>query len=167
MLFYLNPTSSIHFLYFIFIEYVYSSQIIKLTRLIMRTLFKTFALGILSTSIAMPYAFAADQTKEDAHDEKIEVTQVNVTDQELAAIYVLSDICPKLVKDKDAFDAGYQRLLKDFIPDAADPEATIKKLVKEKSFKSILKEAQGDAKKAGKEANTGVCEDVLNYQPQN
>ena len=85
----------------------------------------------------------------------------------MAAIYVLSDICPKLVKDDEAFEAGYARLLKEFLPESTDPTTDIKKLVKEKSFKSVLKEAQSDAKKAGKEANIGVCEDVLNYQPQN
>lgn len=133
----------------------------------MRTLLKTLAVGILSTSfMAMPTAFAANKDKK-TQDENIEVTQHNVTNEELAAIYVLSDICPKLVKNDDAFEAGYARLLKDFLPDAADPNAEIKKRVKEKSFRSVLKEAQSDAKKAGKEANKGVCEDVLNYQPQN
>ncbi|MDM1757296.1 MULTISPECIES: hypothetical protein [Acinetobacter] len=133
----------------------------------MHTLLKTLAVGILSTSfMAMPTAFAANKNA-DAQDENIEVTQHSVTNEELAAIYVLSDICPKLVKDNDAFEAGYARLLKDFLPESADPAAEIKKLAKEKSFKSVLKEAQSDAKKAGKEANTGVCEDVLNYQPQN
>lgn len=135
----------------------------------MHTLLKTLAVGILSTSfIAMPNAFAADKkAKAATQDENIEVTQHNVTNEELAAIYVLSDICPKLVKDDEAFDAGYARLLKDFLPDSADPAAELKKLAKEKSFKSVLKEAQNDAKKAGKAANTGVCEDVLNYQSQN
>ena len=133
----------------------------------MRTLLKTLAVGILSTSfITMPTAFAADKNT-DAQDENIEVTQHSVTNEELAAIYVLSDICPKLVKDDEAFEAGYARLLKEFLPESTDPTTDIKKLVKEKSFKSVLKEAQSDAKKAGKEANIGVCEDVLNYQPQN
>ncbi len=48
-----------------------------------------------------------------AQEENIEVTPLQqVTQQELAAIYVLSEVCPSLVKEQDQFHQGYTKLAK-------------------------------------------------------
>ncbi|WP_445115577.1 MCR_0457 family protein [Acinetobacter sp. WZC-1] len=124
---------------------------------------KLLTVGILaSTMTFMPQAFAADK-KAQKHDENIEVTQQQVTQEELAAIYVLSEICPSLVKKDQKFDQGYSRLVKDYLPDEQHPEAALINLSKQASFKKVLNEARQDAKKAGDKGNLAVCSDVSNY----
>lgn len=119
--------------------------------------------ALISTASAFSMTYAA---KSDEVSENIEVTQQAVTPQELAAIHVLSEVCPKLIdqKDEQAFDEGYARLVKDYMPNESNPETALKKLSKQKSFQSILKEARSDAKKAGNKQNLAVCEDVKAYQ---
>lgn len=54
-----------------------------------------------------------------AQNENIEVTPLQkVTQQELAAIYVLSEVCPALIQDKDQtkFNQGYAKLAKEYMP---------------------------------------------------
>ncbi|ENV33999.1 MCR_0457 family protein [Acinetobacter gerneri] len=124
---------------------------------------KLMAVGLLSTSFLIPQAFAASQkTKSD--EENIDVTQIQVTKEELAAIYVLSEICPKLQGKSDKFDAGLSRLTKEYMPNEKNPVSALKSLSKQAAFQSALKEARSDAKKAGDKNNKEICEDVSNYQ---
>ncbi|HAM67037.1 MAG TPA: hypothetical protein DCP65_14640 [Acinetobacter nosocomialis] len=77
-------------------------------------------------------------------------------------------MCPSLIGKKDAeFAQGYERLVKDYLPNEADPVAALEKRSKDKSFKKVLKEARNDAKAAGNEQNKLVCQDVKAYQSQN
>lgn len=127
-------------------------------------LVKLLSLGILSTSFAMsPFAFAEKQKPADT-SENIEVTQQQVTKDELAAIFVLSEICPKLTKKDDQFNSGYSQLLKEYMPTDKTPETSLKSLMKQSSYSPALKQARLDAKNAGDKENTAVCEDVKNYQ---
>lgn len=97
-------------------------------------------------------------------DENIEVTPLQqVTQQELAAIYVLSEVCPDLVSDQKQFENGYNSLAKEYLPQQENPTAYLKKLSKEKKFKPILAEAQADAKKAGKAKNQEICTELSTY----
>ncbi len=126
------------------------------------TFSKLCAFGLLASSMVFTsHTFAA--AKETSHDENIEVTQTQVTKEELAAIYVLSEVCPSLIKEDKKFDQGYARLLKDYLPGENNPATAIKTLSKQSSFKAALKEARQDAKKAGDKGNLGVCQDVSNY----
>ncbi|WP_338558849.1 MCR_0457 family protein [Acinetobacter sp. KS-LM10] len=121
------------------------------------------AAGILSTSFAMSSTAFAEQNKADIK-ENIEVTQQNVTKDELAAIYVLSEVCPPLVPQDDKFKAGYNSLLKDYLPNEKSPDAALKSLVKQSAFKTALEQARLDAKTAGEQGNKKVCNDVKDYQ---
>lgn len=127
------------------------------------TSLKQAALAItLSSLITLPSAYAATAQSEE-HAENIEVTQQQVTTEELAAIFVLSEICPALIKKDQAFDQGYSNLLKEYLPQEKNPAASMSNLSKQASFQKALKEARSDAKKAGDTENTEVCKDVLNY----
>ncbi|UIJ76809.1 MCR_0457 family protein [Acinetobacter sp. SH20PTE14] len=111
-------------------------------------------------------AFAFTTMSAHAADEKIEVTPTpQVTSQELAAIYVLSEVCPKLVNDKDRpkFEAGYAKLAKEYMPNEKNPVNALQQLSKQKSFKDALKEAQSDAKKAGDKKNGAICKELTAY----
>ena len=117
--------------------------------------------------------FAADKKKttekKTENENVVEVTpQQTITPEELAAIQVLSEICPSLIGKKDAdFTQGYERLVKDYLPNETDAVSALEKRSKDKGFKKYLKEARQDAKAAGDEQNTLVCQDVKAYQSQN
>ena len=131
--------------------------------LIQSKLSKLLTLVVICGSTVIPTAYAASE-KAHSKNENIEVTQQQVTPEELAAIYVLSDICPALL-DKDAkFDHGLEQLLHDYMPGEKQPLVALKKLSKQSSFKPALQQAQEDAKKAGDKANRDICQDVVNYQ---
>lgn len=111
-----------------------------------------------SSLIAIGSAHAANK------DENIEVTPLQqVTQQELAAIYVLSEVCPSLVSDQSQFENGYNTLVKEYLPQQKNPTEYLKSLSKEKKFKPILAEAQADAKKAGKAKNQEICKELSTY----
>ena len=124
------------------------------------SMFKSLSLGLLTTAlITLSVTHAATQ-----QDENIEVTpNQKITQQELAAIYVLSEVCPSLVKENDQFKKGYAKLAQEYLPQEQDPVNALQKLSKQKNFKSILAEAKSDAKKAGDVKNKEICQELTTY----
>jgi len=124
------------------------------------SLFKSLSLGLLTTAaMSLSATHAAKQ-----QDENIEVTPIQkVTQQELAAIYVLSEVCPSLVKNDAQFSRGYSKLAHEYLPQEKDAVSALSKLSKEKKFKSILTEARSDAKKAGDAKNKEICQELMTY----
>ena len=122
--------------------------------------FKSLSLGLLTTALmTLSVTHAATQ-----QDENIEVTPTQkITQQELAAIYVLSEVCPSLVKENDQFKKGYAKLAQEYLPQEQDPVNALQKLSKQKNFKSILAEAKSDAKKAGDVKNKEICQELTTY----
>ncbi|MDP7804239.1 MCR_0457 family protein [Acinetobacter baumannii] len=136
-----------------------------------KSLVQSLSVVLLMTMATVSYAADKKKTaeKKTENENIVEVTpSKGTTPEELAAIQVLSEICPSLIGKKDAeFAQGYERLVKDYLPNEADPVAALEKRSKDKSFKKVLKEARNDAKAAGNEQNTLVCQDVKAYQSQN
>jgi len=124
------------------------------------SMFKSLSFGLLTTAVmSFSVTHAAKQ-----QDENIEVTPIQkVTQQELAAIYVLSEVCPSLVKDDAQFSRGYSKLAQEYLPQEKDAVSALSKLSKEKKFKSILAEARTDAKKAGDSKNKEICQELTTY----
>ena len=124
------------------------------------SMFTSLSLGLFTTALmTLSVTHAATQ-----QDENIEVTpNQKITQQELAAIYVLSEVCPSLVKENDQFKKGYAKLAQEYLPQEQDPVSALQKLSKQKSFKSILAEAQSDAKKAGDVKNKEICQELTTY----
>lgn len=123
------------------------------------------AMLVASAGLTTSNTFAASDKTEDASHENIDVTQINVTQEELAAIYVLSEICPSLLKKQTGFETGYANLLKDYLPQEKKPVDYLSNLSQQGHFKDVLKQARDDAKRAGDQANLEICQDVVNYQP--
>ncbi len=99
-----------------------------------------------------------------AADENINVTPTQkVTKEELAAIFVLSEICPSVVKDKSQFNQGYNKLVTEYMPGQSNPVERLNQMAKQKDFRNILAEAQADAKKAGKQKNQVICDELTTY----
>ncbi|OTG94448.1 hypothetical protein B9T24_11865 [Acinetobacter sp. ANC 4654] len=124
------------------------------------SMFKSLSLGLLTTTL-MTFSVTHAATQQ---DENIEVTPTQkITQQELAAIYVLSEVCPSLVKENDQFKKGYAKLAQEYLPQEQDPVNALQKLSKQKNFKSILAEAKSDAKKAGDVKNKEICQELTTY----
>ena len=124
------------------------------------SMFKSLSLGLLTTALmTVSVTHAATQ-----QEENINVTPTQkITQQELAAIYVLSEVCPSLVKDDAQFSRGYSKLAQEYLPQEKDAVSALSKLSKEKKFKSILAEARTDAKKAGDSKNKEICQELTTY----
>src|SRR5690606_4887979 len=124
------------------------------------SMFKSLSLGLLTTALmTVSITHAATQ-----QEENINVTPTQkITQQELAAIYVLSEVCPSLVKDDAQFEKGYSKLAQEYLPQEKDAVSALSKLSKEKKFKSILAEARTDAKKAGDAKNQEICQELTTY----
>ncbi len=123
----------------------------------MRTLFKKIA--VISTLTFSSLVFANDA-------QQIEVTQNNIkiTSEELAAIYVLSEICPTLIENQDQFNQGLETLAQEYLPNSQQAVTTLNELAQQQSFKAVLDEARQDAKKAGNKVNKSICEEVSVYK---
>ena len=117
---------------------------------------------LIMSSFATSPVFAADKK---SVAEKIEVTPISedVTKEELAAIYVLSEICPSLIGKDLKFNKAYEKLVKAYLSNEDDAVDVLKKRVKSKDFKAALKEARNDAKNASDDDNRQICDDVRNY----
>ena len=124
------------------------------------SMFKSLSLGLLTTALmTVSVTHAASQ-----QEENINVTPTQkITQQELAAIYVLSEVCPSLVKDDAQFEKGYSKLAQEYLPQEKDAVSALSKLSKEKKFKSILAEERTDAKKAGDVKNKEICQELTTY----
>ena len=119
---------------------------------------KTTSLALL-TAFTFSFAHA-----EESKDENIDVTpNQTVTHQELAAIYVLSEICPGMVKDQNKFKAGYSQLVSEYMPGQKNPVEALNQLSKNTKFQPILTEAQQDAQKAGQQKNQAICTELTTY----
>jgi len=120
-------------------------------------LFKSLSALTLAATLFSPTVFAAN--------ENIDVTPTNqqVTHEELAAIYVLSEVCPSLVKDIAKFEQGYGKLAKEYLPSQKDPVQALNQLSKQSSFSKVLNEARQDAKTAGKTKNQAICNELVSY----
>lgn len=126
---------------------------------------KLFTVALLSVStFFITSTYAETEQSQKQQNENIEVTQQNVTDEELAAIFVLSEICPDMTKQDEKFTTGYNLLLADYLPGNKKPLETLKNMSKKNQYAATFKEARADAKKAGEQANLEICQDVINYQ---
>ena len=117
---------------------------------------------LIMSSFATSPVFAADKK---SVAEKIEVTPISedVTKEELAAIYVLSEICPSLIGKDLKFNKAYEQLVKAYLSNEDDAVDVLKKRANSKDFKAALKEARNDAKAASDDDNRQICDDVRNY----
>ena len=128
-----------------------------------KNVFKTLGLSFLITSsLFTTTVFAAEKKSE---PEKIEVTPTSegVTPQELAAIYVVSEICPDLIGKDLKFNKAYDNLVKSYLSNEPNAVDILNKRAKTKEFQAPLAEARKDAKAASEDDNRQICDDVRNY----
>ncbi|MFB2539380.1 MULTISPECIES: MCR_0457 family protein [unclassified Acinetobacter] len=87
--------------------------------------------------------------------------------QEVAAVQVMGETCPMIIGKNDNFTAGYQALLKEFLPTFADTQQALQALNEDPMYKAALTEARSDMAKATQEYNRGVCLGVIEWHNMN
>ncbi|WP_235985040.1 MCR_0457 family protein [Acinetobacter baretiae] len=113
---------------------------------------------LLALPVSSLYAKATE-----TEDKNIDVTpqQTGVTDEELAAIYVLSELCSDYGFKKDPnYRSGYAELLKENMPGIQNPMNALQMRTKQKDFKPFLEQARQDANKAGEAENKEICKEI-------
>ena len=128
-----------------------------------KNVFASLGLSLLITAtVVTPATYAAEKK---SSTEKIEVTPMadNVSDQELAAIYVLSEICPSLIGKDLKFNTAYENLAQAFLANEKDAVKMLNQRAKAKDFQVALTEARNDANAASEDDNRQICDDVRNY----
>lgn len=138
--------------------------ILKLMSLIMRMTLKMLSISLISaSSFLMTQSFAAPNKA--ASEENIDVTQEQISLDEIATVYNLSLICPSLIDNKDSkkFNHNYDIELKKVLPNETNPQEAIKQLSKQKDFKNSLKQIQAESKRFGDKENKEMCQEVVDY----
>ena len=87
-----------------------------------------------------------------------------ISEEEMAALYVLSQICPALVDDQQQLQQGYENILRDYIPQLKQPAKALQQLSQQPRFATILREAEVTARQAGEQQNRIICEEILAYR---
>ncbi len=127
----------------------------------MHHLLKSLAIASILTAFTVS-AFA--QNEKSSTDENVEISsQLQTTKEEIAAIQVLSEICPDIIGKNKNFDSGYQRILTDFLPGISNPVLAVQALSEEEDYQVILKQARQDAANASREENREVCLGVIEW----
>lgn len=122
---------------------------------------KTFLIAISAVTLTSSFAYATTDSKTES--ENIDVTPDNkgTSPEELAAIYVLSEICPSYgLKNDENYQTGYANLVKDYMPDESNPVNALNEKAQQKDFLKYIKEARKDAKKAGDTQNQDICKEI-------
>lgn len=132
----------------------------------MNTLFNLRTVSILLLSVACTTGVA--NAAKNTVDSKVEFkNNLPITQEEIATVNVLSEICPKILGKNPNFDAGYRRLLGDLLPDFQDPVTALRALQDDQEYQQKLNEARQQAKNAPVDDNREVCLDVVQYQKVN
>lgn len=91
------------------------------------------------------------------------VSQQQSSMHEVAAIQVLSEICPQIIGKNRNFDSGYHLLLSDFLPGFKDPELALQALNENEDYLKALKTEREEAAKSTRENNREVCLGVIQW----
>lgn len=129
-----------------------------------KNVFKTLSLSLLIASSAFASTTFAANAKQESENIDVTSTVQSTTQEELAAIYVLSEICPKLIDEDKKFSQGYERLVKEYLPKESKAVDLLNTRAKAKDFQKFLVEARKDASAATQAQNRQICEDVQNYK---
>lgn len=116
------------------------------------------------SALCLTAVFAVSSPVAIAQDTNHEVTPTQyVTEEELAALFVLSEICPNLVDNPSAFEQGYQNFVQSYLPELKQPLVALKHFAQQTQSAPILLEAQQDAKQAGTVKNREICQELTTY----
>lgn len=86
-----------------------------------------------------------------------------ISEEEMAAIHVLAQICPKLVNDQQQWQQGYANILRDYLPGLKQPAAALQQLSQQPQFQPILRQAEETAQHEGDRKNRVICEEIMSY----
>lgn len=127
---------------------------------------KSCSVAALVSSLFATSIYAVDAVNPVTVQDNIKVSDesTSTTQEELATIYVLSEICPNIIGNSKAFEQGYARLAKDYWPLKGDAVKGLKQRAQQQGFEKYLTQARQNANNMTAQNNREVCEDVMAYQ---
>lgn len=123
-----------------------------------------WAMLFSGATLLSPLSSAAENNSSTSANIEVVPDDEKTTQEELAAIFVLSEICPNLIGKSKAFDQGYARLVKDYWQDQGNPVQSLAARAQQDSFKKYLTEARQNAQSVSTQNNRDVCTDVIAYR---
>lgn len=127
---------------------------------------KKVTLSLLTTlTLSISISHAAESN--DLENIEVSSADKGTSAEELAAIYVLSELCPQLgYQNNSSFKAGYASLVKEYLPNEQNPLGALNRKAQQKDFQNYLVEARKDADQAGDAQNKAICKEIttINYQ---
>ncbi|XID75946.1 MCR_0457 family protein [Alkanindiges sp. WGS2144] len=114
-----------------------------------------------SGSLSLANAAAASKDTDNRVEFK---SSLPVTQEEIAVVDVLGEICPKILGKNTNFDAGYKKLLADLLPTIEQPVLALQALQEDAEYQKILQQAHDNANRATVQENREVCLDIVHYQ---
>lgn len=129
---------------------------------------KTLGLGASLICVASLNTVAIAAPAKANADNRVEFkSSLPITQEEIAAVDVLGEICPKIIGKNTNFDKGFERLLTDLLPNIEQPVLSLKALKDDADYQKILAEARSDANRATVQENREVCLEIVNYPAAN
>ena len=127
------------------------------------------ALSIFTTlSYAQEINLDVEETSAAVSEEQ-QVNEVTLsqqaTDEELAAIYMISEFCPSLLEEQQqsAFEESFAKLVAEYLPKQPQALGYLKLLSSQQTFQPYLNQAKSDVAQAGDEKNRAICQDLVTY----
>ena len=102
------------------------------------------------------------RTTDSSAQNKVEFSNtMAVTQEEIAAVNVLGEICPKILGNDPHFKTGYAKVLGDMLPATIkDPVLALDALKDDREYQAILQQARVDASKYSLQKNREVCQEI-------
>lgn len=128
-------------------------------------MFKQLFSGMMLAALACIHSsYASEDNQANNSVNEVNLVQQS-TDDELAAIYVMSEFCPSLLEpnQQEGFAKGYQQLVEEYLPEQQQAVSYLKLLSGQKSFEAVLKQAKSDVEQAGDLKNVEICRDLVTY----
>lgn len=126
----------------------------------------TLALSLCVAPLAMAKTENTSKKSTKNNEQTLNIDFTQTTPQELAAVAIIDESCQSLIQIDDLYHKGLQRLMKELLPNNANPIADLRILTQSKAFEPMMLEARQDAQNAGDVKNREICLDIQRYAQQ-
>src|SRR5690606_465518 len=111
------------------------------------------------TTIAMTMLTGSLRAASAAEDLSAEVDLT--TQEDLASVQALTELCPGIVGQNAQLDQNAQKLISQYLTDYSDKSMTYQKLQADQQYQSVLQQARQEAKQITKDEHQAVCNDLI------
>lgn len=124
-----------------------------------RMLLTTLVGVVASVSILTNTANGANQN---ANNMPVDISSMQITTHELALMQVLSEICPKLLRQnqQSSFQHAYNTKLQALMPNISNPQNALQYLSAQKDYRDLHHSIKTWTLSFSEDENQALCEDI-------